>query len=177
MKTLKITDETHKLLTMVKGEILAKSGDANLTYDDAIKRMIELWNEENERRGASSFLRAYHFVRFRWWSRLDLEKVSEELGEKYAVEWSRGPESETEIDLRKDERTILNVKADTLGAYLDIYKVVMYQREPAPFTARDVELREGLFEMYNRDRPTPFPWQYLEEPKFVTLDEPQPTEA
>ena len=107
MKTLKITDETHKLLTMVKGEILAKSGDANLTYDDAIKRMIGLWKEENERRGAYSALSAYHFARFRWWSRLDLETVSEELGEKYAVEWSRGPESETEIDLWKDERTII----------------------------------------------------------------------
>ncbi len=35
---------------MVKGEILAESGDANLTYDDAICRLIKLWNEEKERR-------------------------------------------------------------------------------------------------------------------------------
>jgi hypothetical protein len=46
----------------------------------------------------------------------------------------------------------------------------MYQREAAPFTAKDAELREKLFEMYNRDRPTPFPWAFLEEPKFVVLE-------
>ncbi len=56
MKTLKITEETHRRLTMVKGEILAESGDANLTYDDAIYRLIKLWNEENERRGGSPAL-------------------------------------------------------------------------------------------------------------------------
>ncbi len=167
LKTLKITDETHKQLTMVKGEILAKSGDANLTYDETIHRMIKLWKE---RRGSSQALKAYHFVRFRWWDQLDLEKAAEELGEKYAVKWSKGPTSEAEIDLKKDERTNLKVNADTLGAYLDVYKAVMYQREPAPFTARDVDLREKLFELYNRDRPSPFPWQFQEEPKFVVLE-------
>jgi hypothetical protein len=170
LKTLKISDETHKLLTMVKGEILAKSGDANLTYDDAIHNLIRQWNEENERRGASPALRAYHFVRFRWWERLDLEAAAEELGETYTIEWSIGPSTETDMHLRKEERNILKVKADTLGAYLDVYKAVMYQREPTPFTQRDAELRERLFEMYNRDRPTPFPWQYLEEPKYVVLE-------
>ena len=170
MKTLKITEETHRRLTMVKGEILAESGDANLTYDDAIYRLIKLWNEENERRGGSPALQAYRHVRYRWWDRVDLERAAEELGEKYTVEWSSGPTSDTDIDIRREEKTILRVKADTLGAYLDVYKAVMYQREAAPFTAKDSELREKLFERYNRDRPTPFPWSFLEEPKFVVLE-------
>lgn len=162
MKTLKINDDTHRLLTMVKGEILASSGDANITYDDAIHRLIRLWNDT---KGAPQGMSAYHFVRFRWWDRLDLEKAAEELGEKYDVEWSVGPGSDAEMSLRKEERTILKVRADTLSAYLDVYKAVMFQREPALFTARDSELRARLFEMYNRNRPTPFPWQFLEEPK------------
>lgn len=171
MKTLKITDETHRRLTMVKGEITSKSGDANVTYDDAIQSMINLWNDERDRRGESPAMKAYSFTRFRWWNPLDLEKTAEELGKEYSLEWSRGPVSEDEIALRKEERTTLKVKADTLGAYLDIYKAVMYQKEPAPFTARDVELRLKLFDLYNRDRPTPFPFGFRDEPKFVASEE------
>jgi hypothetical protein len=170
VKTLKISDETHRVLTMVKGEIMAKTGDANLTYDDAIFRLVKLWNENTERAGAAFALEPYHFVRFKWWDRVDLERMAEELSEGFSVEWSSGPESENEISLRKEERNMLKVRADTLNAYLDVYKAVIFQREPAPFTNRDAMLRERLFEVYTRSRPTPFPWQYLDEPKFVVQE-------
>lgn len=170
LKTLKISDETHKLITMIKGELIAKSGDPKLTYDDAIYRLVKFWSEGSGKEGITSALKPYNFVRFRWWNKADLEKIANELGEKYYLEWSIGPRTEIEIDLRKAERDVLKVKADTLGAYLDIYKAVLYQREPAPFTTRDMELRKRVFELYTRDRPTPFPWQFLEEPKFVVAE-------
>lgn len=155
---------------MVKGEIIAKTGDASLTYDDAINGLVRLWNENAERTGGAFALEPYHFVRFNWWNKVDLEKMEEELGGEFSVEWSVGPEMEHEIDLRKEERTVLKVRADTLNAYLDVYKAVIFQREPAPFTRRDAKLRERLFEVYTRSRPTPFPWQYLDEPKFVVQE-------
>lgn len=167
MKTLKINDETHKLLTMVKGGLIAASGNPNLTYDDAINKLIDLWSKEGVETGASKPLEPYHYVRFRWWNRADLEALAEELDEEYEVNWSRGPGTELEIDLRKEERNILKVKADSLGAYLDIYKAVLYQREPSPFTKRDAKLRERLFKVYDKNRPTPFPWEFLREPEFV----------
>ena len=170
MKTLKITEETHRILTMIKGELIAKSGDPKLTYDDAIYGLVKFWSEENEKAGISPALKPYHFVRFRWWKKTDLETLASELGEKYSVEWSKGPRTDVEIDLRKSERDVLKVKADTLGAFLDIYKAMLYQREAAFFTTRDAELRKTIFELYTRDRPTPFPWQFLEEPKFVVVE-------
>ncbi|MFQ6053706.1 MAG: hypothetical protein ACE5OO_05725, partial [Candidatus Bathyarchaeia archaeon] len=115
-------------------------------------------------------LKPYHFVRFRWWDKADLEALEREFSEKYSVDWYRGPGNDVEIDIRKSERVVLKVKADTLGAFLDIYKAVLYQKEAEPFTRRDAELRERIFEIYNRNRPTPFPWQYLEEPKFVVIE-------
>lgn len=170
MKTLKISDETHRLITMIKGELIAESGDPKLTYDDAISRLVKFWREESQKAGVTLALKPYHFVRFRWWNKADLERIAEELGERFSVEWSIGPRTETEIDLRKAERDVFKVKADTLGVFLDIYKAMLYQREPAPFTARDIELRDRIFELYNRDRPTPFPWEFLEEPKFMVTE-------
>lgn len=147
---------------MIKGEIIAETGDPNLTYDDAISKLVRFWREEK--------LKPYHYLRYRWWNRVDLEEVAKELGEEFSVEWSIGPRDEMGVDLRKAEKDVLKVKADTLGAYLDIYKAVLYQREAAPFTARDLKLRNKLFEIYTRDRPTPFPWMFLEEPKFTVAD-------
>lgn len=174
MKTMKISDETHRLLTMVKGELMAITGEPNMTYDDAIYQMVKYWREEStEKERFLAQLKPYHHVRFRWWNRVDLEEVAKELGETFSVEWTAGPSAETEIDVRKAEREVLKVKADTLGAFLDIYKAVLYQTEPAPFTTRDQRLRNKLFELYAKNRPTPFPWEYLKEPKFVVTEESQ----
>ena len=167
MKTLKIEDETHRLLTMVKGRLIADAGDANLTYDNAINRLIEFWNQEGVMAGVTKPLKPYHYVRFRWWNRVDLSALAERLKEEYEIEWSYGPRMATEIDLRKEERNMLKVRADSLAAYLDVYKAVMFQREAAPFTPRDVKLREHLFEVYDKNRATPFPWQFLDEPEFI----------
>lgn len=108
----------------------------------------------------------YNYVRFRWWSRVDLEKVAEDLRAPFSIRKINWPRDEREMSLLKDERTELEVKADTLTARLSYFRALLSQKEAAPFTEKDVELRRKVIEIYPRDRPTPFPWEFIPEPKF-----------
>ncbi len=109
---------------------------------------------------------AYHYVRFRWWNRLELDKVSNELTPNYEVKMLARPGEEHEIALLKDERSELVVKSDTIMAHLSPIRAVMSQKKPMPLTPKDLELRKKVLELYPRDRPTPFPWEFSTEPKF-----------
>ena len=108
----------------------------------------------------------YNYVRFRWWEGLDLKKVSEDLSQSFSVEMTIGPRDKQEISLHKDERNELKVSADALSAMLSRFRAVLYQKEAAPFTTRDMELRKKILELYSHNRPTPFPWEFSQEPKF-----------
>ncbi|MBS7631781.1 hypothetical protein KEJ47_09505 [Candidatus Bathyarchaeota archaeon] len=94
-----------------------------------------------------------------------MEQVAEELKE-FKLEKIDMPKDETELSLFKDERESLKVKADTLIAFLSPTRAVMSQKSPAPLTRRDLRLREKILQLYNRDRPTPFPWSWSVETKF-----------
>ena len=113
---------------------------------------------------------AYHYIRWRWWIKLDLEEVSEELSKKYEVELFERPSYELELTYRKDERAELLVKSDTLRVYLSPFRAVLFQKEPAPFTPKDLELRNRVIELYPKERPTPLPMQFSSEPKFETIE-------
>ncbi len=113
----------------------------------------------------------YHYVRFRWWSRVDLEKIAEDLRAPFSVKKIDWPRDERELSLLKDERTELEVEADTLTARLSPFRALLSQKEAAHFTEKDVELRRRVTEIYPRDRPTPFPWQFIPEPKFEVAEE------
>ena len=163
MKTLKITDETHKLLTMAKGELIASTGDPNLTYDDAINSLVGYWRE-GKQSGRDLTLKPYYFVRYTWWRRVDMDTVEKEMRGVFEVENLVPPDDRRNMSPYGREK--LRVRADTLGAYLAPERAVMYQREPQPFTARDLELRKRIFELYTRDRATPLPLFFQDEPKF-----------
>lgn len=95
---------------------------------------------------------------------MDLEGASEELGKSYEVkkvEYTEDPSS-----LYKEDRREIVVKADTLTASLSLFRAVLNQEKPAPFTAKDKQLRNKIHEFYPHDRPTPFPWSFNPEPKF-----------
>jgi len=47
-KTLKISEETHKLLTKVKGELTARDGEIK-TFDETIAELIDFWRRKSER--------------------------------------------------------------------------------------------------------------------------------
>ena len=108
----------------------------------------------------------YHYVRFRWWSRVDLEKASKDLEKFFSVERISLPSDKNEFSMYKDEREELKVTADTLTAFLSAFHVVLSQKTAAPFTSKDVALRKQILEMYPQSRPTPFPWSFSWEPKY-----------
>ena len=114
--------------------------------------------------------RGYHYVRFTWWNEVDLKEVATILGGSFGVKTMNMPGDNRELSLYKDMREELKVKADTLGAILSPIRAVLYQKEQEPFTVRDVELRKKILELYPRDRPTPFPMFYSEEPKFEVAE-------
>jgi hypothetical protein len=113
-------------------------------------------------------VKPYYFVRFKWWTRVDLNQLSEEFTNNFIVIKHERPSSETELSLHKDQRNELEVKADTLIALLSVYRAVLFQKTVAPFTSKDVMLREKVLELYPRNRPTPFPWSIITEPNYET---------
>lgn len=48
MKTLKISENTHTELTKVKGQIMAQTGNPDLTYDEVIGALIQNWKTTRE---------------------------------------------------------------------------------------------------------------------------------
>ena len=114
--------------------------------------------------------KAYHYVRWRWWIKLDLEEVSEELSKKYEIELFERPSYELELTYRKDERAELLVRSDTLRVFLSHFRAVLFQKEPASFTPKDLELRNRVIELYPKERPTPLPMQFSSEPQFETIE-------
>ena len=114
----------------------------------------------------------YRYVRYEWWSDVDIEAVAEELeGKGYTVRRLDLPGlSRYEISIYQNTRQETLVKADTLGAYISRFRATMFQKEAAPFTRRDVELRARLMEIYSRNRPSPAPWMYSHETPFEVAE-------
>jgi hypothetical protein len=113
----------------------------------------------------------YHYVKFRWWSAVDLKSLDEEM-RAYEFETKRLeiPKYEVELSIQKDYRDELVVKADTLTAHLSQFRAVMTQKEAEPFSPRDMKLRKRIIEIYPQNRPTPLPWNYILEPKFEVTE-------
>jgi hypothetical protein len=115
---------------------------------------------------------AYHHVRFRWWTRVQLEQELENFQDQFEVVFEVKPVDKLETAIHKDDRNEMKVKSDTLTAYLSPFRVVLNQKKKAPFTSRDVELRKRIIEIYPRERPTPFPWLFSPESAFEIVSEP-----
>jgi len=116
--------------------------------------------------------RKYSYVRYTWWSEVGIDELSDELSQMFEVKPLGYPEiTEHELSLYKEVRDEILVKADTLGAYISRVRAVLFQRDRAPFTSRDMELRRRLLEVYPRDRPSPFPWGFSNEEPFEVAEE------
>ncbi len=63
-------------------------------------------------------------------------------------------------------REHLQVRAGHLSARLAYMRAVLYQKNWAPFTGRDVELRRKIREIYDRDLITPLLLAFKTEPEF-----------
>jgi len=107
----------------------------------------------------------YHYTRYKWWKGNNMERVAEEFKE-FDPQRLNLPKDEREFSLYKEERESLKVKSDTLVAFLSPNRAVLSQKSPAPLTRKDLRLREIVLRLYNRDRPSPFPWLWSHEPRF-----------
>jgi len=96
-----------------------------------------------------------------------MEEMKEKLEPAFQIEMTflRSADMD-DLSLLKDSRQEFKVAADTLIARLSSFRALLAQREAAPFTERDMELRKKILELYPRNRPSPFPWQFSEEPIF-----------
>ena len=114
--------------------------------------------------------RAYHYVRWRWWDRIDVDGLAEELSEEYMVKTLPDYGWDLELTFHKEMRDRYMIKSDTLTVFLSIFRVVMTQKKPAPFTKKDVKLRERMMELFPEERPTFLPWQFSSEPEYQTVE-------
>ena len=108
----------------------------------------------------------YSYIRFRWWQEVDLETYIKELDSDFDVKVTKYPVDKLTISITKDDRTELVAETDTLKAHISKFRAVLTQAEEGPFTDKDLKLRERILEKYPRNRPTPLPFQYSDEPKF-----------
>jgi hypothetical protein len=112
----------------------------------------------------------YYFVRFRWWTRLDIERAEEEMRNSFEVRRLFVPRSDKELAIGTEDREELSVRADTLSVRLAPMRAVLFQREAAPFTVADLRLRERVLELYRWNRSTPLSLGLQEEPGFEVAD-------
>lgn len=108
----------------------------------------------------------YFHIRYTWWDIIDLDEVRKDLEAQFEVTELFVPSSFWEMALFPYHREHLLVKADSLSARLAHMRAVLYQRDWAPFTERDVELRRKIKEIYGRDLMTPLPLAFRAEPEF-----------
>ncbi len=97
--------------------------------------------------------------------------MSKELSEKYNVETIPDHGWDLELTYLKEARDRFMIKSDTLTVFLSPYRVVMVQKKPAPFTKKDVELRNRMIELFPFERSTFLPMQFSSEPEFETIEE------
>ena len=108
----------------------------------------------------------YQYVRFSLWRDVDLDKISKELHPLFRVEKiPRSPDKEQIISSHK-RREHVKITADTLMVRLSSTRAVLYQKEKAPFTEKDIKLRQKILQIYTHSQSSFFLWEVNPEPKF-----------
>ena len=108
----------------------------------------------------------YHYVRYRWWEIIDVDKLANELSEEYNVKPIKDHGWDLELTLMKEARDKFLIKSDTLTVFLSAYRVVMVQKVAAPFTSKDLKLRNRLLELFPKERQTVLAIRSIPEPEF-----------
>jgi hypothetical protein len=108
----------------------------------------------------------YFYIRYRWWKVIDVDKLANEFSEEYNVKSIKDHGWDLELTLMKEARDRYLIKSDTLTVFLSIYRVVMVQKVAAPFTAKDMKLRNRLLELFPKERQTVLAIRSIPEPEF-----------
>ena len=164
-----LDDEQYEILSGIKG----------LGTKDAEKVrniLIAYFSEKGYVKKASSNgrmrdIESYSYARYTWSKDINVDREAERLGVDFEIRPIDTPEpSEQEVAIHKTTRKEIIVKADTVGAIISTFRAILYQREKAPFTSRDLKLRREILDLYPRTTPSPVPISFSHEPKFVTED-------
>ncbi|MBM3292431.1 hypothetical protein FJY84_07100 [Candidatus Bathyarchaeota archaeon] len=113
----------------------------------------------------------YFYLCYRWWKPIDFGVVFNELI-GFSVEHRPLPVPLPLFDYSfiSENRDGYKVTADTLSAFLHPLKAMLFQREPAAFTKRDLKLREVVLKHYTMKRENPVTPTYKKEPKFSIVE-------
>jgi len=87
----------------------------------------------------------YRFIRALWFRKHDLRELSDELASEFTP--VRPFKSSKEWYMGRELGSFL-VRADTLYALLEPDRATLFQKEEAPFSRWDLELRERTFKLY-----------------------------
>jgi hypothetical protein len=109
-------------------------------------------------------------VRHIWIQNIDVEKLAKDLRSSFEVVSLNRAEPELMSIVGRETREKFLAKGDTLQVYLSPIKATLFQKKKKPFTQNDLRLRERIFAVYPHSRSTPFPWSFMQEPRFEVED-------
>ncbi len=164
-----LDDEQYGILTGIKG----------LGTKDAEKVrniLVAYFSEKGYVKEASNYdrmknLEPYSYVRYTWSKNINVDKEAKQLSADFEIESINTPAPrEQEVAIYKTSRKEIIVKADTVGVIIGTFRAILYQKEKAPFTHRDLKLRQIILGLYPRSTPSPLPIMPSFEPKFVIED-------
>jgi len=107
----------------------------------------------------------YSYVRFTWWKVHDIKGLYARFVDRFTVKMPSGLQGES-LSLIQRDIYRMEVKADSLVAYVAASRAVLSQKESRPFTKKDLELREAILELYPHATPGPLPFYSRKEPPF-----------
>ena len=114
----------------------------------------------------------YYFIRYEWF-RIDLDALAKEMEEDFVVELRPMPTGRVDLSPYKFDRDGLKISADTLAVFTYPFKAVLFQREPASFTSKDLKLRNKILELYPKNKSSLLSiGAAYSEPKFQVAEEP-----
>jgi len=108
----------------------------------------------------------YFYLRYTWVKRVDVKRLAENLSLSFELAPRKISDPGPLSIVGPDTKEAFQVRADTLYVYLSPVRATLFQKERKPFTERDLELRKRIFVHYPRNRATPLPWGFSDEPQF-----------
>ena len=101
-------------------------------------------------------VKPYFKVRFRWYNPFNIKEFATNFENNYKICFPPELANESRIEIFRDIRIEIKVKADTLHVFLTAYRAVLFQKEAIPLTDRDRELKKYVLKKYTHVRDTPF---------------------
>jgi hypothetical protein len=117
-------------------------------------------------------LSPYFFVKYTWFTHVDVNKLASELGSSFEVTTLKRTDPGPMSIVGRTYVELFLVKGDTLNVFLAPVRATLFQKERKPFTQKDLELRNIISVHYPHTTSTPLPFGISKEPSFEVEDKP-----